>query len=124
VQWGGWGTTDIKRYPTARDYTGPDGLCTTNGAILSEADGLSLSVSPSDRLGKGARSFLGQIMTMRIRRLRGGNPTHQPKSGLHPAAKSARLTAALGQKLPRRDQIVMSALPPKAAAAVADRCGS
>jgi hypothetical protein len=32
--------------------------------------------------------------------------------------------SALGQKLPRRDQIVMSALPPKAAAAVADRRGS
>jgi hypothetical protein len=32
------------------------------------------------------------------------------------------IKSALGQKLPRRGQFVMSALRPKAAAAVADRC--
>jgi hypothetical protein len=58
VQCGGWGRrtlNDVRR----REITPARTVYTRRGAILSEADGLSLSVSldVNHRLGKGMRSF-------------------------------------------------------------------
>jgi len=52
---------DVRR----REITPARTVYARRGAILSEADGLSLSVSPgvNHRLGKGMGSFLRQIMT-------------------------------------------------------------